>query len=372
MRENPVYREAQLLKDALAKEKKVGDQVKERALQKDLLKKYRDAHPTENSAQIRTIEFRQGRHADDGTFMVGIDPLSHYRRASRVVPWINRAGQAAGDLGDMAVGKKVKDPFYRKSWFKRMVQTAAIAVPSGALALGVHRRSAKYHGDTPIGESPDSGRIAKAAGWVGKQVDEKFLKKIHYAAQVKVTELVAKGRGRLVELDYASDLKGWDLRDPRGKSARVFAPGSGKRQRREKTPAERIDRIRLIRNLALAGTAAGIGGTLYYRNKAKKLTPVATTDVLGNVIPLRSLKEAAAKVNPIEFRRKETPALHKVIDAMRANSSVMENKRARRGVLRILGAGTVGAGGVLGGVLTKRPKTGAALGGLGAGWILRG
>ena len=57
------------------------------------------------------------------------NPLTAYRKASRGVPWVGRAGQAAGDLGDMATGKEVKDPFYKKTWFKRAATTAAIGIP---------------------------------------------------------------------------------------------------------------------------------------------------------------------------------------------------------------------------------------------------
>lgn len=66
---------------------------------------------------------------------------------------------------------------------------------------------------------------------------------------------------RLHAFDDPLDV-GWDLRDARGRSARVFAPGSKARDRRPKQWHERIDNERkLWAGAALAGTAAGAAAT---------------------------------------------------------------------------------------------------------------
>src|SRR6266542_934904 len=76
--------------------------------------------------------------------------------------------------------------------------------------------------------------------------------------------------------DEIANYAGWDVRDPRGRSARVFAPGSRRRQRREKQWHERVDTQRkLLSALALAGTIAGAGvGVVAGRHFPVKLKPV--------------------------------------------------------------------------------------------------
>jgi hypothetical protein len=62
----------------------------------------------------------------------------------------------------------------------------------------------------------------------------------------------------MIRFDDRAQAAGWDVRDPRGRSARVFAPGSQQRQRREKYWHERVDNQRkVLGGLAVAGTLAG-------------------------------------------------------------------------------------------------------------------
>ena len=87
---------------------------------------------------------------------------------------------------------------------------------------------------------------------------------------------------RLIEFDgYAADA-GWDIRDPRGKSARVFAPGSRQRVRREKEWYEKSDNERKLWKAGLV--AAGIAG-------------LAGGAAIGRRLP-KVVKKAAAVVEP--------------------------------------------------------------------------
>lgn len=90
-------------------------------------------------------------------------------------------------------------------------------------------------------------------------------------------------RAREIRFDLTAP--NWDVRDERGRSARVFAPGARPRQRREKDWHERVDNIRLLGLLgAGAGAAAGLGaGALLWRKAGVKRAPFKRTPKL--VIP---------------------------------------------------------------------------------------
>ena len=79
----------------------------------------------------------------------------------------------------------------------------------------------------------------------------------------------------MIEFDDIANWAGWDVRDPRGRSARVFAPGSRKRMRREKEWHEKIDvQRRLLGALAAVGTAAGAGAGILIGRKIYRPKPL--------------------------------------------------------------------------------------------------
>src|SRR6185295_14247927 len=95
----------------------------------------------------------------------------------------------------------------------------------------------------------------------------------------------------------------WDVRDQRGRSARVFAPGARARERREKKWHERVANQRvLLGSLAAAGTVAGaVGSGLLLRGLTRqrqltvlkgirarrKSVPAPTITTPSNVVPMR-------------------------------------------------------------------------------------
>ena len=336
---------------------------------------------TKFSARLALIQFQERNR--DGTMGVSTSPLTAYRKASRVVPWVGRAGQAAGDIGDIATGKKVKDPFYKKPWFKRAVTTAAIGVPLLAANLA-HSGARKNADGVPVRKDKTFGGSVDRLSRKAAAAKERLDRKLGLSAKLKPVLLQAVVR-HVENFDYASDLRGWDLRDPRGRSARVYAPGSKRRERREKTWSEKTDNIRLVRNIAIAGAIGAGGAALHYRNKANRLAPKAAAPT--NVVPhdFRKVKQASAVVRSTDLASKDEPVgIHGLIDATKANlpgrpelpgEGVAKHianlpPKKRRGLLRILGAGTLAAGGALGGTILKRPRTGALVGGLGAGYLL--
>jgi hypothetical protein len=106
-------------------------------------------------------------------------------------------------------------------------------------------------------------RTLKKGAVKGGLIGAGVLGGLSYAAQrsKRKKRFETAGSRMLVELDAAAAEKGWDIRDPRGKSARVFAPGSRKRKRREKKWHEEVGNERKLRTAATVAALVG-GGAL--------------------------------------------------------------------------------------------------------------
>lgn len=76
---------------------------------------------------------------------------------------------------------------------------------------------------------------------------------------------------RVYQFDDNAYDAGWDVRDPRGRSARVFAPGARKRDRREKRWHEKAENERKLWKTAVvtAGIAGLAGGRMIKKGKVK-------------------------------------------------------------------------------------------------------
>jgi hypothetical protein len=70
--------------------------------------------------------------------------------------------------------------------------------------------------------------------------------------------------GALIEFDGTAKRAGWDVRDPRGRSARVFAPGSKRRDRRDKKWHEKADNERKLWKAGMVGSLL-LGGAVAAR-----------------------------------------------------------------------------------------------------------
>jgi hypothetical protein len=99
--------------------------------------------------------------------------------------------------------------------------------------------------------------------------------------------------GKLTRFNDPLDA-GWDLRDARGRSARVFAPGSQGRERRPKEWYEKIDNERkLWAGAALAGT--GLGAAVMHKLGGKKLTGATERAVQAERAKIRKALQAVHK-----------------------------------------------------------------------------
>ncbi|MDR1282393.1 MAG: hypothetical protein LBK99_16460 [Opitutaceae bacterium] len=220
----------------------------------------------------RIVYFNTQSPDHGNRFAPSLDPLAAYRKGRRMVPIVNRTGDAAQDIADMVAGRK-KEPgkkrFYEKAWFKNMAVATAIG---GGILAGRHYARVQTNKGNPV-------RPLFAAR-LRRQVD---------LAWGEISSAEARARG-------------WDVRDARGRSARVYAPGSGERQRRKKTWGEKADNLRLVRNIAIAAAGIGLGGAAFYRHKAGKLAGQVASLRASGKIPVKSIVKL-----PEQIERRITP-----------------------------------------------------------------
>ncbi len=189
------------------------------------------------------------------------------------------------DVSEVSQGKKTKKREWEKSWFQNKLQTAAGA--AALLGAGVVYRK---------------GGLRSAPNWAKsfrRGTDATIARAQNLRATAedrlgKIMGLSARLKNSVRTFDMYQDYygtQGWDLRDARGNSARVFSPTAKKRNRRpaewyEKKEGER----KILGGLALAGTIAGTaGGVLVGRKiwkpKLQVVTPKKMTFKKGHWLP---------------------------------------------------------------------------------------
>jgi hypothetical protein len=167
-----------------------------------------------------------------------------YNEGKGIHKWGTRAARLAGDTGDVFAGRprrrdasgRPQKREWEKSWFKNAMGAAAAG---GALAGGAF--------------------VTSKTAWGRKHVQPKLKHIIGAAAKEGYRIFSAKVKPHFFD-DWAA-YNGWDVRDPRGRSARVFAPGSRARYRREKEWHEKKEnREKLWLGTTIAAGALGAGG----------------------------------------------------------------------------------------------------------------
>lgn len=374
------------------------------------LQKRKKEKGTQLSALRRTVYFNE--QGAGGLFTAADTFGSQYRRVRRALPWVNRGVSAAEDTGDIAAGKKVQDPFYKKTWFKM----GALAAAAGAPLWGVRQlnklavQQKKFPNSIPT-VYPKTGKLREAFLVKGQQLDDWLVKKKYtkqpvltnpdlpalFAAVRHRRQLQLRARVRQIMFDLSADEKGWDLRDARGRSARVYAPGSRRRARREKSWDEKTDNIRAMRNVAIGGAlaATGAGAFLYRKNSqavaaltdAEKKLATAGADKLAATAAARqegktaafdkmrkvaayrkSQMRTAASLNPPQIlasaherRMVMLNSLHKLVDAGERNieiprpefvdaiNNTLDDRERRSFAKRLLGGAALIGGGALAG-----------------------
>src|SRR5436190_636021 len=174
-------------------------------------------------------------------------------------------------------------------------------------------------------------KVAKSAK--AKEAAEDVKSRLKVIAEVRpgkkkappLTKLSARGH-RVIRL--AEVVPDWDLRDKRGKSARIFAPGSQRRQRAGKSL--KIEDERKIRDAITIGSlVAGVGGTHILHNRIQARRAAAEAPIFTEVpgTPFSQTSTAAAPRTAAEIR---------AINAAKRRGAQMESKAAARAVKSVL------------------------------------
>ena len=199
---------------------------------------------------------------------------------------VNKVGTRAAKIGADAVGalrgeRKTDERgrSLKREWEKSWARNTArnVAITAAGLGVATHLKNHPEHYEElksikrgvlnqrvamPVTRRDGTRGVTHVAPAPPKTKIGRKLVKISAATRSKVksavTALLAAKVRRTVELGY-HDPAGWDVRDGRGRSARVFSPGSKPRERREKKWHERATtQRRLLTGVAAAGTIAGL------------------------------------------------------------------------------------------------------------------
>lgn len=186
-----------------------------------------------------------------------------YRRAQDYTKWGGRAGRLLQDTvggGRIDARGRAKKPEYQKKWVGDLAATGAVL--GGAYLLKRNPKLRREIGNAVKGgptRTTVGGRIADVSRRVQSGtpgVVEKLRKKASGLIDIDARlSKVESPRSKVVR--FGETAPDWDVRDQRGRSARVFAPGAQARQRREKFWHERVENIRRI---AVVGSVAGLAG----------------------------------------------------------------------------------------------------------------
>lgn len=201
------------------------------------------------------------------------------RRQQDALRGLKKGASLAG-AGALAGGAAMKlhadQPEDRKVQIGARVRNALVGAAAGSfLGAGLHTGKSGFRG----------ARIGAALGGLMGAVSDPKRKKVieelptaSFEAEFQGSSLKFQERGfetpasRVIDFDWVAEDAGWDVRDPRGRSARVFAPGSRGRVRREKKWHEKADNERKLWKAAVvaAGVAGLAGGTVIGRKLVKK------------------------------------------------------------------------------------------------------
>jgi hypothetical protein len=191
---------------------------------------------------------------------------------------------------------------WEKSWFQNKATEVGLTV-AGLGGLGAVRyahnnpdtAAGRAYSNTKLGLTSTKNNLAEIGGAIMRTATN--ITRRRFSAKLK----------KLRELDAYAEDQGWDVRDPRGRSARVFAPGSRRRERRPKEWHEKTENERKLWKAGLLASAVG-GGVLTIAGarlvSGKSLVP-------SRFLPKKPITGAGAKAIP-KAAPKPAPAVTEI------------------------------------------------------------
>lgn len=209
-----------------------------------------------------------------------------YNKGKKIERVAGRGGRLARDVGDVvarkerrkdAAGRKKKRE-WEKGYFKKAVGSAVagagllgytaamrknpnLASRNKMVNKGMKKVLGKNHGRKmrDVHQGVESTIKRKVNKYVPDTFADLSARKMQDTRLQDTRDLGCVIDVHLVEFDVIAKEAGWDVRDPRGRSARVFAPGSKKRVRREKKWHEKTENERKLWKAGMVG-ALVVGG----------------------------------------------------------------------------------------------------------------
>jgi len=192
-----------------------------------------------------------------------------------------RVDQTQSNLGRYAMNQAI--PFgLAASGLGLAIARPSILKRSERAGRAARKMGAKVRAKMPVSKATQDARFAKAKparAWEvgGSQAAPSNWPRLAMESRMNATLRMFEGYGPYQ--DYYS-APGWDLRDARGKSARVFAPGAKRRERRQAEWHEKKDNQKKL--IAGAGVAAALlaggGGFMLGKQRALRLGKLAKTN----------------------------------------------------------------------------------------------
>jgi hypothetical protein len=187
------------------------------------------------------------------------------RDAAKQRVTVQRGGSLTRDVYDVARGAerrrdasgRLKKREWEKSWFQNKAAEIGLTLAGVGGYAGV--RYAHNNPDTKAGVAWKNAKKSYTATKVGlAEVGAGIMRGLTSATARRFSAKLTKLR----ELDAIAAYEGWDVRDPRGRSARVFAPGSRRRERRTKEWHEKTENERKLWKAGLVASALGGAGAM--------------------------------------------------------------------------------------------------------------
>lgn len=203
-------------------------------------------------AQVMSYDLKANKDGSVPSFTQAQFAKGYYNQGSRLYKWGGRGRRLITDTGAVLTGQgrardasgRLKRREWEKAWFRNLAGAAA----AGAATMGGVLVTTR----TPLGRKYILPRVQAAERWANKKGASLF----------RMLSDGRIGRRRLRYFDFLANLDGWDIRDARGRSARVFAPGSRRRQRRNAEWHETKEgQKKLLIGAGVLGSLAAAGGT---------------------------------------------------------------------------------------------------------------